>query len=427
MTKRRHSSRGAVPGMILILLLLAAVIFGGVMVYRAAQRQAQKAAALASSAQQPAASQAPIAAAADEQTPASDASAPSRALTPDVTQLPAPEPEQNDVTLMALGDNLIHNTIYWSAELEDGGYDFTPIYEEISKITAEYDLACINQETIYVNDPALYANYPAFGTPTQVGDALAQAGFDVVTHATNHCYDKLDTGILDTLNFWRENHPEIAVLGIHDSQAAADEICVVEKNGIRIALLNYTYGLNYSAPANAYMVDTLDRDAVLADLQRAGELADFTIVFVHWGEEGQTKPSQAQREWAQLLADGGAGLIIGAHPHVLQPLQTVTAADGREVPVFYSLGNFVSHQLSASEMLGGMASVTLTKTDAGVLVTSCELIPTINVITYRNYTGGFDYRPILLRNYTQELAEQHWITGTGAEQMWQLWSEITSS
>ena len=125
------------------------------------------------------------------------------------------------------------------------------------------------------------------------------------------------------------------------------------------------------------------------------------------------------------MADGGADLIIGAHPHVLQPLETVTAVNGREVPVFYSLGNFVSHQLTAGEMLGGMAGVELTKTDKGVELTSCELIPTINVILYRGYSGGFDYRPMLLRNYTEELAEQHWIEGTGAEQMWSLFNQIT--
>lgn len=420
MAKNDRSSRGAVTGAILILLLLAAIVAGAVTVWRAAARQAQKTAQRAQAAQSsPPAQQTP---------PAEPAQSPdgARTLPSDVTALPEPaEAPIPAVTLMSVGDNLIHNTIYWSAELDGGGYDFTPVYQDIAPTVAEYDLACINQETIYVNDPALYANYPAFGTPTQVGDALAAAGFDVVTHATNHCYDKLDTGILDTLGFWRDKHPEMTVLGIHDSQAAADTLCVVEKNGIRLALLNYTYGLNYSAPGNSYMVDTLTREAVADDLSRAKEAADFTIVFVHWGEEGQTKPSQAQRDWAQLLADHGAGLIIGAHPHVLQPLQTVTAADGREVPVFYSLGNFVSHQLSSEQMLGGLASVTLTKDDEGVHVTACELLPTINVIVYRGYSGGFDYRPMLLRDYTEELAAQHWIEGTGVESMWRLYHEIT--
>ena len=421
MANGRKSSRGAGLGAVLIVLLLAAVITGGIVVWRAAQRQADAAAARAQASQQSAQKQP----AASEPEPQEEPLA--RELEPEVREFAEaePEPEDNTVTLMAVGDNLIHNTIYWSAELEGGGYDFTPVYADIAPIVSEYDLACINQETIYVSDPAMYSNYPDFGTPTQVGDALAQAGFDVVTHATNHCYDKLDTGILDTIGFWRENHPEMTILGIHDTQDDADTVRVVEKNGIRLALLNYTYGLNYSAPANSYMIDTLSRDKVLADLQKAESQADFTVVFVHWGEEGQTKPSQSQRDWAQLLANGGADLVIGAHPHVLQPLETVTAADGREVPVFFSLGNFVSHQLAASEMLGGMAGVELTKTDKGVELTSCELIPTINVILYRGYSGGFDYRPMLLRNYTEELAEQHWIEGTGAEQMWSLFNQIT--
>lgn len=424
MARGRRSSRGAGLGAVLIVLLLAAVIAGGFAVWRAAKRQSDAAAARQQAAQQQPSTEPAPAPEPEPAAPQPDESL-SRAVDPDVSALVGPEPEDNTVTLMALGDNLIHNTIYWSAEQPDGSYDFTPVYEEIAKVAAEYDLACINQETIYVNDPALYANYPAFGTPTQVGDALAGAGFDVVTHATNHCYDKLDTGIVDTLGFWRENYPDMAVLGIHDSQEAADTIRVVEKNGLRLALLNYTYGLNYSAPANKYMVDTLIRDAVRADLERAEAQADFTAVFVHWGEEGQTRPTQSQRDWAQFMADNGADLIIGSHPHVLQPLETVTSSSGREVPVFYSLGNFVSHQLTAIEMLGGMASVELTKTGEGVAVTACELVPTINVIIYRGYSGGFDYRPMLLRNYTEELARQHWIEGTGAEQMWNLWGEIT--
>ncbi len=424
MARGRRSSRGAGLGAVLIVLLLAAVIAGGFAVWRAAKRQSDAAAARQQAAQQQPSTEPAPAPEPEPAAPQPDESL-SRAVDPDVSALVGPEPEDNTVTLMALGDNLIHNTIYWSAEQPDGSYDFTPVYEEIAKVAAEYDLACINQETIYVNDPALYANYPAFGTPTQVGDALAGAGFDVVTHATNHCYDKLDTGIVDTLGFWRENYPDMAVLGIHDSQEAADTIRVVEKNGLRLALLNYTYGLNYSAPANKYMVDTLIRDAVRADLEQAEAQADFTAVFVHWGEEGQTRPTQSQRDWAQFMADNGADLIIGSHPHVLQPLETVTSSSGREVPVFYSLGNFVSHQLTAIEMLGGMASVELTKTGEGVAVTACELVPTINVIIYRGYSGGFDYRPMLLRNYTEELARQHWIEGTGAEQMWNLWGEIT--
>lgn len=124
---------------------------------------------------------------------------------------------------MALGDNLIHNTVYWSAELPEGGYDFAPFYEAIAPIVSQYDIACINQETILVGDPALYANYPNFGSPTQVADALAKTGFSVVTGATNHCFDKGETGILDTCRYWREHYPEITTLGIHDTETGRED------------------------------------------------------------------------------------------------------------------------------------------------------------------------------------------------------------
>lgn len=144
---------------------------------------------------------------------------------------PEPEPKVSRVTLMALGDNLIHNTAYWSAELPDGGYDFTPFYAAIAPVVSQYDIACINQETILVGDPALYANYPNFGSPTQVADALAKTGFSVVTGATNHCFDKGETGILDTCRYWREHYPEITTLGIHDTETDAKTLRVIEKNG----------------------------------------------------------------------------------------------------------------------------------------------------------------------------------------------------
>ena len=189
------------------------------------------------------------------------------------------------------------------------------------------------------------SSYPAFGSPTEVGDALVESGFDVVTCATNHCYDKGMTGIQNTLDFWQENHPEITMLGLHDTQEDAQTVKVVEKNGVRLAMLDYTYGMNAGRPTETWRIDELSTyDRIITDLQKAEDSADLTVVFVHWGEEGQRSPNDYQKTWAQLMADNGADLIIGTHPHVLQPLGSVTASDGRDVPVFYSLGYFLSHQ-----------------------------------------------------------------------------------
>ena len=187
------------------------------------------------------------------------------------------------------------------------------------------------------------------------------------------------------------------------------------------------YGLNYGAPQKKYMVDTLSgRDAIADEIGRAREQSDFVIVFAHWGEEGMYVPSADQKSWAQFFADHGVGLVIGAHPHVVQPLETVTAADGAQMPVFYSLGNFLSHQVDPQNMLGGLASVTLEKSPEGaVRVAECTLEPTINVMLYRGEHGRFDYRPMLLTDYTDELAARHHIPGCGVEQMWALFRQIT--
>lgn len=407
-------------GAVLIVLLLAAITLGALWVLRASRTVGASNAA---------ASQVPAKTDAPQESAMQQPQAPEPQPEPEALPAepePEPEPEASRVTLMALGDNLIHNTVYWSAELPAGGYDFAPFYEAIAPVVSQYDIACINQETIYVNDPAMYGNYPYFGSPTAVGDALTDAGFDVVTQATNHCLDKGETGILDTIQFWREKHPEITMLGIHDSQEDADTIRVVEKNGIRIAMLNYTYGLNYNAPPYAYMVDLLHgRNAIANTISRAKEQADFVVVFAHWGEEGIFEPTDQQKDWAQFFANQGVDLVIGAHPHVLQPLVTLTGSDGHEMPVFYSLGNFLSHQVEPQNMLGGLASVTFEKDADGTRVTDCTLEPTINVMLVSNTTGFYDYRPMLLTDYTDELAARHHIPGCGVEAMWSLYRQVT--
>ena len=360
--------------------------------------------------------------------PASSSASAVPAAQPKNTAAAAAVPVQTQprtVSLMAVGDNLIHNTVYWSAEQADGSYDFTPMYQDIRPIVQQYDLAAINQETIFVNDPAQYSNYPYFGSPTAVGTALAEMGFDIVTQATNHCYDKLDRGILDTVGFWRENYPGMTVLGIHDSQADADTIRVVERSGIRLAMLNYTYGLNYSVPANKYMVDTLDDpDKIAADIEKAKAKSDLVIVFVHWGTEDSTVPSADQRSWAQFFADHGVGLVIGSGPHALQPMQTVTGADGNEVPVYYSLGNFLSHQKDPLNMLGGMASVTIEKDDSGTFVRNHFLYPTMTVILPNAMTGWYTYRPMMLMDYNDAISRQHIVSGVSMNEMWDLYYSI---
>ena len=328
---------------------------------------------------------------------------------------------ETSVTLLAVGDNLMHSTVLMAGEQGDGSYDFHNLYKYIQDEVQSVDLACINQETIFINDPKEYTNYPIFGGPTAVGEALADTGFDVVTHATNHCYDKYFTGISDTLRFWRK-YPEITTLGIHDSQEDADRIRVVEKNGVRIALLNYTYGTNMGNPSEAYMIDFLEEDKVASDLAKARELADVVLVFPHWGTEGQYVPDDYQKKWGAFLAEHGADAVIGGHPHTLQPLEEITTEDGRHVPVFWSLGNFISHMRGVDNQLGGMARLTICRDRFGFYLTDVELVPTMTYGT--EDFGQWQFYGMRLEDYTDEMAPHHWVEGTSVEQMWDLYRRI---
>ena len=325
------------------------------------------------------------------------------------------------VRIKAVGDNLIHSPIYKRCAT-DNGYDFTCLYENIAPYLKDADIAAINQETIFVSDAAAFSGYPEFGTPPEVGDYAAAAGFNVVTHATNHVLDKHVDAIENTLDFWKK-YPHVSVLGIHESQEDADRITVFGKQNFKIAMLNYTYGLNgHVLPKDyGYMVDVYDEDKVRKDLACAEKEADFTVVFIHFGTEYTHKPTKEQLDNAEFLCENGADLIIGAHPHVIQGVDEIKTENGNSAVVFYSLGNFISNQDSISKILCGMADVTLTKKNGKVSVDSYKMLP---LVTH----AGEKYTAYMLSDYTDELAAAHRrVRGLTVEKLQTLFDEVYTS
>ena len=320
--------------------------------------------------------------------------------TPEPTATPAPE-----ITLIMVGDILLHTPVAESAKTEDG-YDFSAVFDNIQEEIQEADLALVNQEVIIGGAELGLSGYPSFNAPFELGDALSEAGFDVILHATNHTLDKGKRGLLNCMDFWRENYPEKAVLGIHDSAEDQQEIYVYEQDGIRIAILNYTYGTNGIAlPENMpYAVDLLEKERVISDLEEAQGLADFVIVCPHWGTEYMLEETQTQREWAQLFADNGADLVLGTHPHVIEPVEWVD-----DTLVYYSLGNFVNWTSGTGEgvanrMVGGMARVTVGLDENGnAVITDYSVEPL--VCHLEEGFGGVTVFP--LAQYTEQLAERN--------------------
>ncbi|MDE5590134.1 MAG: CapA family protein, partial [Acetatifactor sp.] len=298
-----------------------------------------------------------------------------------------------------------------SGKKPEGGYDLNAVFLNLAEEIKGADLALVNQEVIIGGEELGVSGYPAFNAPYELGDALMDAGFDVVLHATNHALDKRKQGILNCLSFWQENYPDTAVLGIHDSTESQQEIYVYEQQGIRIAVLNYTYGTNgVKLPEDMpYAVDLLQKDRVAADLEKAREIADFVVVCPHWGKEYVLEQTGDQENWAEFFAENGADLILGTHPHVIEPIEQITSENGNQALVYYSLGNFVNWTSGtgagvSNRMVGGMAQVTISLDENGeAVITEYGVLPV--VCHLEKGFGGVTVYP--LSEYTEELAERN--------------------
>lgn len=312
------------------------------------------------------------------------------------------------VRMIAFGDNLIHKELYKAAETDEGKYCFDDMYTHITDEIKRADIAVINQETMLVPEHSMVSSFPHFGTPKEVGDAVAKAGFSVVTHASNHALDKGNLALQSTVKFWRTKYPDITVTGIHDSQEDRKKIRVVERKGIRIAILNYTEKLNFQRiPSDAsYCLDVMKKNhkkIIREQIKEAKEKSDFVLVMPHWGCEYLYEPVKSQKKWAHFFAECGADLIIGTHPHVIQPKEVLHTSDGRDVPCIYSLGNYISCQVKQGTMLGGMADILLERQADQVAVKKAEIVPLVTH-TDKDYSYFTTY---FLKDYNDGLASEN--------------------
>ena len=287
-----------------------------------------------------------------------------------------PEPENSRISLIMVGDILLHTPVEESALQEDGTYNYDAIFANTKEEIQAADLAIVNQEVIIGGEELGITGYPAFNAPFEMGHDLVEAGFDVICHGTNHALDKGKKGLLNCLNFWSENYPEVEVLGVHDTARDSEELFIYEKDGIRVALLNYTYSTNgvpmpEDMPFAVDMLTDANKDAIVGDIKKAEELADFTIVCPHWGTEYYLDIDSHQKKWTNIFLENGVDLVLGTHPHVIGPIELLKDEEaGHEMLVYYSLGNFVNWTSSSGEgianrMVGGMAQVTIEKDESG--------------------------------------------------------------
>lgn len=273
-------------------------------------------------------------------------------------EIEEPKITETSLSLIMVGDCLIHGAIYDDAKTTNGSYDFSKMLELVKPIIQSYDLAFYNQESILGGVELGLSSYPRFNAPKEVGDAFLDLGFNLVSLANNHTLDKGKEGIYSSLDYWR-NKENIMTAGSYSSEENRITPNIMEKNGITYALLAYTTttnGLN-TFKDEPYLITVYDEELVKADIERLRDKVDLLMVSMHWGEEYTHNPTEEQKIIAEYLASLNVDIIIGHHPHVVQPIDFIG-----NTMVIYSLGNFIASQYGINKLTGLMAGVTVKKT-----------------------------------------------------------------
>lgn len=286
-------------------------------------------------------------------------------------------------SMVMVGDALIHGTVYGTAHryANYNGYDFKPMLEHIKERVKDYDLAYYNQETILGGTELGLSTYPLFNSPYEVGDAFIDAGFNLVSLATNHTIDKGEKGVLNSRNYWNQQ-ADVLAAGSYSSFEERDKVVIKEVNGIKYAFLSYTtYTNGLIVPTGKeYLVNVYDEDLIKEEITRYRDQVDLLMVAMHWGTEYMTYPTNEQKEISEYLASLGVDLIIGCHPHVIEPIEYID-----DTLVIYSLGNFISSQIGVERLTGLMLSLNIKKEEYhGKTTISFEDIEGTLIYTDRN-------------------------------------------
>lgn len=339
-------------------------------------------------------------------------------------------PEDSVVSFFACPDNLIHPSLYYNAleiaaekngvkpdysDLHNADYDFSPMYEFIKDEIESADIAYINQESLIGGDSKRISGYPQFNTPVPMAKNLADLGFDIVNVAHNHMLDSGDTRYLEfCANLF--GGLGVDVLGYYPDEESTSDILIIEKNGIKIAFLTYTYGTNgiRVSSKSSVVVPYFDDALIERQIKIAKEKADVIIASCHWGNEYQYKPNSMQKQYAEKLCNLGVDVILGMHSHCIQPVEWMTSESGKKTLVVYSLGTMISGIRKATSSLAGILSLEIRKDgESGeISIESPLFIPTIGHYERgrsiaSDDTGSRNFKIYYLSEYSQELSEKH--------------------
>lgn len=286
----------------------------------------------------------------------------------------------SEATLVGIGDILIHGIVYKDVKVGDS-YNFKPLLADVKPYIKNADISFANQETMIGGSEIGLSTYPTFNSPTEVGDALKDVGIDIVSMANNHTLDRGEKAIKNAIQHW--NNIGMVYTGSYLNEEDQQTIRTLKANGITFSFLAYTYGTNgIPIPGGKdFLVNLINIEAMKNDIVRAKAISDAVVVSVHFGNEYQRLPNDNQKQLVRELANAGANIILGHHPHVLQPAEWVEREDGQKTFVIYSLGNFLSGQKGIYKEIGGILKLDVVKTingsDVVIDIKNPSFLPTI--------------------------------------------------
>lgn len=341
------------------------------------------------------------------------------------------------IDVMMIGDILMHDELVTSGNRGDGTYDFGFLFDHIRDHIDACNLRMLNQETVMGPPERGYSLVvgpvgPIMNTPTALADTEAALGFNLILKSSNHVLDQQYEGLAHELDYWRAAHPEIPVIGVNNphlldsedqSQNYVDNVYMYEHDGMKVAVLNYTYDTNdhMDGETDWRVVSYLSEDKVRADVAKAREAgAEMIIACPHWGIQYDTEPSQEEMTYSKLFCELGVDVIFGCHPHILQRVEMLQNAEGHKTVCFYSMGNFVAAGLMETQtLLGGVARVTLQRHEDGTYeVSAASLHPTVicyttgpnmtawPILQWNNDLAAQSFRSDLTVDYAQSFCSQ---------------------
>jgi len=320
-------------------------------------------------------------------------------------------PKEKRMSIISVGDILIHESVYKDAEKEDGTYDFHDMFTDIEPIIKKYDLKFCNQESNIGGKTLGISGYPSFNSPDEIGDELVNLGFNLISLANNHTLDKGEDAALYSNSYWKSKNVNFA--GSYSNVDERNELNIYEQNGIKYAFLAYTT-ISNAKVKKEYLLNVYSADKAKVDIEKVKDQVDVIIVSMHWGVEDTNTPTESQRQIADYLSSLGVNMIIGHHPHVVQPVEYVN-----DTLVIYSLGNFISNQLTIglNNGIGLMYGIDIVVDDTGVRFENeyKEL-----VLAYAEKSTNFKVIPFsklndsLLNNY-KSIEEQYMKIVNGGE------------